>query len=208
MKQVIKIAVLALILAAGQAWADPDDGVNSFGVYFEPDCETNCADVLVAVPFHLYFMLANNSQDSIGGFQFRFYFDPVIVPGPFVLAVVLPPNAWNSGNNSNFIVDLGVPSPTSNCMVLVDLQLMVLAPVASGTCIMLCPSTPSSLPGVPAFNDGEDVSLILPMTYSTYNPEGGWDVDASGCICAATFGCPAPVPVESRVLGDVKALFR
>ncbi len=209
MKSIFLCLMVVSLLACGGAFAVTDQGANSLGVYLAPDCETNCGDVVSGVPFSLYFMLANPTQDSMAGFEFSYYYDPEPASPPFVLDAELPPNALNIGDNSNFIVGLGTPLVLDgDCNLLVTLTVLATVVPEDGTCIMVGPASPSSISGAPVYDDGQDFSILVPMTFSTYDPDNGWDTDPDGFICAATFGCPGPVATEPQTFGNVKSLFK
>ncbi len=201
--------LLALSMIASSAFAIVDDGDSSLGIYFDNAGEINCFAPAAAVPFNVYFIMANPEVANMGGFEFGWRFSPEVVPAPFILGTTLPPQALNIGNNFNFIVGLGGGLITSEATVLVTLNMMVLAPVAGGTYMQVGPATPASIPGHAAFNDFNNPANIMPMNFATVD---GVDVvvDGNGWVVpgVAKMSCPGPVATESETWSGVKALFQ
>jgi hypothetical protein len=200
------IVLLALTCLTSSAFAINDTGTNSLGVYFDPDFNMNCIDYTPAVPFPVYFVMANCSEAVVGGYEFAWAMTPDPVGQYFVLATLLPPDALNIGDNFNLIVGIGVPLITEAATVLVEFSMMVLTPGVMAD-ITVGPSTPASIPGETAFVSGE--SILFPMNYSTFDGEfvtrdpQGWVRPGIG-----TIGCSAPIATEKESWGSVKALFK
>lgn len=207
MKKLILFLALTSLLIGSQASAILDDGPNSLGVYFDaPTFETNCVDFSPTVPFEMYFVLANCTEELIGGFEFSWAFDPDPAGLYFILNTTLPPNALNIGDNSNFIVGIGSPYPTSEATVLVWMQIMFVAPVVEAN-ITVGPSVPASIPGYTAFVSGN--SELFTMNFSTV--DGVYvEVDDQGWVRpgVARTPCPGPIAVEQAPWGTVKALYK
>lgn len=209
MKTRIVLFSLAVLFIGNMAFALVDTGPNSLGVYFDVDTfEQNCFDPPYLEPFTMYFVMANCTRSSIGGFEFSWAMDPD--PGGMVIIIgaLLPSLPLNIGDNNNFIVGLGSPLATGPATVLVELTLFNLLPDLAAH-VTLGPVTPASIPGRTAFVDGIDPSILLPMNYSTLDgvnvvlDEMGWVRPG-----VARFSCPAPVVVEQTPWGSVKALFK
>ena len=202
------IAILALTcLTTSMAFAINDDGVNSLGVYFDaPGFNSNCLDYTPSVPANMYFVLANCSEDIIGGFEFGWNFDPDPAGLYFILGTILPPNALNIGDDHNFIVGIGAPYPTDVATVLADMSLLFLAPGIAAD-LTVGPSVPASIPGEAAFVSGN--SELFPMNFSTFDGElvtrdsQGWVRPGVGAV-----PCPGPIAVEDQSWGNVKSLYR
>jgi hypothetical protein len=208
MKKLTMFLALGSLCFSNLAFGILDQGENSLGVYFDPGTfEMNCTDAPYAVPFSMYFVMANCTQSSIGGFEFAWAIDPEPSQPVIALAVVLPQFALNIGDNFNFIVGLGEPLVTGPATVLVEVQLLNLAQDLDSF-ITVGPVNPSSIPGQTAFVDGIDHDILLPMNYSTLDgvnvnlDENGWVRPGIGM-----FSCPGPVAVEPSPWGSVKALF-
>lgn len=206
MKKLLVFLALTSLFATS-AFAINDSGDNSLGVYFDvSEFNMNCVDFTAAVPFSMYFVMANCTEASIGGYEFAWAFDPEPVGQYFVLSTILPPNALNIGDANNLIVGIGTPIPTEAATVLVEFSIMILVPGVAAN-ITVGPSTPASIPLNTAFVSGE--SDLLPMNYSTYDGEfvildnQGWVRPGVG-----TVGCPAPIATEKESFGNVKSLFR
>lgn len=186
-------AILGLAVLTGSVLATPDDGIDSFGIYFAPDLETNCGDIPLFTPVRLYFMVANPSMPTIESFEFSWRFDPAPVPAP-VLSLMLPPSSVNIGDNYNLIVGIGaVGLPVTPATILATVDVVMLAPFAAHTEIIACNAS----------CDGVD------LTYSTYDPAHGHDIGPDGCIAVASVGCMgSPIATEAATFGSVKALYR
>ncbi len=208
MKKRIVLLSLAALFIGNTALAIVDTGENSLGVYFDAGTfEENCIDAPYLEFFSMFFVMANCTQPSIGGFEFAWAIDPDPAGQVLIVSAVLPLQALNIGDNFNFIVGLGTPLATGPATVLVELQLFSVIPDLMGH-ITLGPVTPSSIPGRTAFVDGIDYEILLPMNYSTLDgvivnlDNNGWVRPG-----VATFSCPGPVAIEQSSWGSVKALF-
>ncbi len=204
MKKLLVFLALTCLFAS-TASAINDSGANSLGVYFDPNFDTNCVEYISATPFTMYFVVANCTEEIIGGFEFAWAFDPEPVGQYFILGTVLPPNALNIGDSNNLIVGIGAPYPTDVGTVLVEFSLMILAPGILAD-ITIGPSTPASIPGNAAFVSGD--SELFAMNYSTV--DGTFvTIDNQGWVRpgVGTVGCPAPIAVEDASWGSVKALY-
>lgn len=207
MKKLLVLVALTSLMIGSQAFAILDDGDNSLGVYFDAGTfEVNCYDPIPNVPFTMYFVLANCTEDILGGFEFSWTFDPDPVGTYFTLNTLLPPNALNIGDSNNFIVGIGTPYPTSEATVLVEMSLLfVIAPLEAY--VTLGPSIPASIEGRAAFVSGE--SVLFPMNFSTVDgvnvivDEMGWVRPG-----VARIPCPGPIATEKAAWGSVKALFK
>ena len=207
MKKLLLLLALTSLMIGSQAFAILDDGQNSLGVYFDAGTfEVNCYDPIPNVPFSMFFVLANCTEDIIGGFEFAWEFDPDPAGTYFTLGTILPPNALNIGDNNNFIVGIGSPYETNEATVLVEMQILFVVPPAEAF-VTVGPSTPASIPGSAAFVSGE--SVLFSMRYSTVDgvnvivDEMGWVRPGLGRI-----PCPGPIATEKASWGNVKALYK
>jgi len=208
MKNAVLISTLCFLLLSSSVWAIIDDGVNSLGVYFDPPVyEQTCNNYASFVPSSMYFVLANCSEPTIGLFEFRWSFDPDPAGLYLILSTIFPPGAINFGSQFNFYVGLGTPMMTEEATILVEIQIMYLAPGLEAQ-IMAGPAMPPTVPGWPLFSDGENMELYA-MTYSTYDPVNGNDIDpVTEMISIGTLGCPGPVATNEQSFDSVKALYR
>lgn len=208
MKRILLFSLASLVLS-NMAFALSDTGANSLGVYFDPGSfDQNCIEAPFVEVFSMFFVIANCTQSTIGGFEFSWATEPDFTGQVIVLSPILPLQALNIGDNYNFIVGLGTPLATGPATVLVELQLLnIVTDLAAH--IRVGPTTPASIPGHTAFVDGIDNSILLPMTYSTLDgvdvtlDEFGWVSPGVG-----TFSCPGPVAIEPSSWGSVKTLYR
>ncbi len=209
MKTTIALLTLMFLLSSTTVLGIADDGINSLGVYFDDGVfEQGCTGYTQFDTFNMYFVLANCTQSTVGGFEFNWRFDPDPLGQYVVMTALLPPNALNIGNLNNFIVGLGTPYPTEEATILVIIQLMLLGPDLEMD-IMAGPATPASIPGWPAFVDGVDFNTLLPMTYSTLWDEGGQSLDPeTQMIAIGRIGCPGPVATNNKSFDSLKALYR
>jgi len=206
MKKLIVILALTC-LTTSMAYAINDSGDNSLGVYFDaPEFNVNCLDYQTSVPSNMYFVLANCTEELIGGFEFGWAFDPDPAGMYFILGTVLPPNALNIGDDQNFIVGIGSPYPSDVATVLVEMSLLFLAPGIIAD-ITVGPSEPASIDGEAAFVSGN--SELFAMNYSTFDGVFvtrdvlGWVRPGVGAI-----PCPGPIAVEDQSWGNVKAMYK
>ncbi len=209
MKKLITMFCLIFLMQSTTVLGIADDGVNSLGVYFDDGVfEQVCTDYSPFTTVNLYFVLANCSQSSIGGFEFNWRFEPDPVGQYAIQTVLLPANALNIGNLNNMIVGLGYPYPAGDAAILAIAQIMFFVEDLALD-IMAGPTTPASISGWPAFVDGEDFNILLPMTYSTLWPEGGQGLDPSSqMISIGRIGCPGPVATDNESWDSLKALYK
>ncbi|MCP4290804.1 MAG: hypothetical protein GY780_03095 [bacterium] len=208
MKKKLLNSTLCLLLISSSAWAINDDGVNSLGVYFDNGVfEESSHSLPASVPAYMYFVLANCSEPTIMGYEFRWSFDPDPTGLYFILNNVLPPNSINNGDWNNLMVEIGSPLVPGEAMILLQVQVMALIPGIS-TQIMAGPSIPSSGPGWPTF--ANENGQTFPMTYSTFSPGEGSDIDPlTEMISVGQVGQgPGPVATEFQTFNSLKALYR
>jgi hypothetical protein len=210
MKMLTLLITLAFLCSGSLAFGINDDGENSLGVYFDPGTfEQNCIDVPVGAPFSMYFVLANCTQPSIGGYEFAWDFDPDLGPDLFELAPILPPLAVRiPAGPREYIVGLGAPLVTGPATQLVEIPFLAFAPGIEAN-ITVGPVEIPSIPGQTAFVDGFDPAILIPMTYSTLGDPGVF-IDPEGFVRPGigTLSCPGPVAVEQSSWGSVKALYQ
>jgi len=206
MKNFIVLLALTSLFISNMAFAILDEGENSLGVYFDYDTfEQNCIDGILMIPTSMYFVMANCTQASIGGFEFAWEDDPTII---FVFGTIFTNGGTNFGDNYNFLVGFVTPLITGPASLLVEVSFLQVAPAAAN--ISVGPSTPSSFGGLFAgFADGADPNILIPMNYATVDginvviDDDGWVRPGVGSI-----GCVGPVPNEEMSWGGVKALYR
>lgn len=142
------VAVLLVSLMASVAFAGIDPGLDSFGVYFDANGDTNTKSAPIFTPFNVYLILMNPTGPTNG---FECTVTPTGAPyfilstnlGAGALDVDASPNGFAVGSASDYPV-------TNGAMVLCTWQFMVQAPNALefriGDATM--PSMPGDLPVV------------------------------------------------------------
>ena len=142
------VAVLLVSLMASVAFAGIDPGIDSFGVYFDTNGDTNTKSTPVFAPFNVYLILMNPSGPTNG---FECTVTPTGAPY-FILSTNLGAGALDvDGSPNGFAVGSASDYPSTNgAMVLCTWQFMVQAPTALefriGDATM--PSMPGDLPVV------------------------------------------------------------
>ena len=103
MKKLIVILALTCLVTSNMAFAISDTGENSLGVYFDFDTfELNCFDPSnIGEPFTMYFVMANCTQASVGGFEFGWEEDANISTA---LGAIFTNGGTNFGDNQNLLV--------------------------------------------------------------------------------------------------------
>jgi hypothetical protein len=174
---------------------------NSIGIFFsdmEFTAENTNFDPVVAVPFDAWIVLLNPTVDTVGAYEASFTVDPSL------LAVgVGGPNGWTNFGTPpfNHLVGYQVPVPAfGEDVVLGFFGFLYL--VGTPSEIYMGPSEPSSVGGAgPAITDGANPEILLVCNYTSGPDFGGLVATLYGT------GIDFPVPVESRSLSGVKALF-
>ncbi|MEN8007814.1 MAG: hypothetical protein ABFS42_12415 [Candidatus Krumholzibacteriota bacterium] len=201
----VAIAALGLTgLAHGQCNTDP----NEIGIFWDQDC-TTCTNCLYFTggPAYAYVILINCTQPAgISGFEFCLVnadgtaFLPT--PGNFISGYTYPPGAINAHTEPCFAVGLASPMPSSPCMTLITINLLIFG--VDPWCFGVMPSVPASIPGHMAYADGANPGLLLPM-YPNTGP-GATDY-AMACVNSPI--CDQhPVGVEESSWGSLKSLYR
>ena len=206
MKKLIVILALTCLVTSNMAFAISDTGENSLGVYFDAGTyEENCFDPNLGVPFSMYFVMANCTQASVGGFEFGWEEDANI--STVLGGAIFTNGGTNFGDNHNFLVGFNTPLITGPATLLVEISGLVLALGLSN--ISVGPSMPSSFGGSAGFSDGANPALLIPMNYATVD---GINVviDAAGWVRpgVGSLGCVGPVANEEKSWGGVKAIYR
>jgi hypothetical protein len=208
MKRVILVALASLFVASSAlAVVVPDDGTDSFGAYFE-DAEGNlvnstyftsgCAD--------MYLVLAGMSCPTIAAWEVALDFDQSlgVIDGSAIIGYGV-----NFATPPMFIVGLPTPLPPDedgNFLLAVSFFVLLVpdavVPIYGG------PTTPASIEGVPAYVNGEDLTVITPMVFSVdANGQGidedGWTIDSIACV-----NCEGGVATEGATWTSVKSLYR
>ncbi len=207
--------VCVLICHTTLAFAIADDSENSLGAYFDvPTC--NCVGpeggVPIGIPTEvtLYFVLANPTVASLGGFEFAwtFYGAPVTYD---ILETTLPPDSMNIGTSTSFVVGMAQPLLTSEATLLTALRLVITRSISDRTYISVGPSTPPSHPGYMSFVSYDDPATIRHMGchhISEFYPHldnDGWLRPGVGWL----HGCwPPPVSSEDVTWSRLKAVFQ
>jgi hypothetical protein len=195
------LATVVLLTAPAMAHAACDGVDNCLGIYFDQgEWTDDCLEPVPFLPVHIYFVLKNCTFDAIGGFEFAWRYAPEPAPLPIVLSAWLPgPEPWIF-DYDNIIYGSPQPIVTGGPTVLLDLTVLLLAPITAD--LQLGPSTPASLPGHGAINEWDNWANIVPLSFGGPVDVEGWTVDGVAQIgdCSTT--------VEAANWGTIKALFR
>lgn len=190
--------LLTLILGFGNAVAqlDPDD--DGIGVYFDPCACVNCVPMEPG-PQQGYVVITHPTaqQAGVGGWEAKIWLE-----GPGVItSTSLQGQAINFFNPPEYWVGIAVP--------LYNPFMYPAVVVATIDFMLLDDSQPlqwyidgvyrHSLPErVPAYLDGDDYNIIIPLQQPTGGPT----------IPVATINGECAVPTTEASWGDVKSLFR
>jgi hypothetical protein len=156
-----------------------------------------------------YWILANPTDDNLGGFEFGWAFSPAILPAPLILSTTLPPFSLNIGTDYNLMVGRGGGLVTTAATVLVSFNLKTLGPVDGPTYITAGPATPASIPGHAVAHTFDNMGEMYPIDFSTVDDltvivdNAGWELPG-----VAKMTCPLPMATETATWSGVKALFR
>jgi hypothetical protein len=192
----LMIASLTLLLAV-PALAQLD---NSIGIFFsESDLtmDNTNYDPTVGTPFDAWIALLETTVPTVGGYEVGITVDPNLLA-----TVVEGPSGWtNFGSNFNHLAGYGVPLPADGAdIILCHFVLIYLVDTPSD--IIMGPAEPSSVGGEgPAITDGENPDILVVCNYTSGPDFGGLVATLYG------MGIDFPVPVQSRSLSGVKALF-
>lgn len=176
------------------AFAGLDPGVDSFGVYFDTDGNTNCATASAFQPFAAYLILMNPAGPTNG------YECSVTMTGAthFIVSTTLhdcnidwypPPGDYVCASAADYLV------PPGGAVVLVTWQLMLAGP--GELLFRIGPASIPSLPGGRPVVTGNGVLRLCGVASGDVSlPVAG--INTANC----------PVGDEATSFGDVKSLFR
>ncbi len=209
MKRVILVALASLLVTSSAlAVVVPDTGTDSFGVYFDVEgVLVNSA--FLDTGFHdMFLVIAGLSAPSVAAWEVAL--DLNVPPTDAVIfSAGIVGDGVNFADLPQYIVGLGEPAlPDEDGNVLLAVSTLfivtpdVVIPIHGG------PIDNPSIPGVPAYANGENVSELIPMVFSTdmngqYLDDEGWTT-----IPIAVVNGEAPVATENATWSSVKGMYR
>ena len=206
MKRVILVALASLFVASSAlaVWV-PDDGTDSFGVYFvDGDGSLFNYTIFTSGLIDMYLVMAGTSAPTVAAWEVALDFDPS-------LALITDAGIVGGVNFATlpmYIVGLVVPAPPDEDgnFVLAVSTFFLMVPDAVVQ-IYAGPADPASIPGVPAYVNGEDLDII-PMVF--YMDAGGQGIDEDGWTIEpiAWVNMEIPDATEAGSWTSVKNLYR
>ena len=199
MKKIVTAAFLMiLVLAAGNALAqlDPDD--DGIGVYFDPCACVNCVPMEPGEQVGYVVITHPTAQEAgVGGWEAKIW-----VEGPGVITgMTFEGDAINFTTPPEYFVGIATPlyNPFMYPAVIVATIDFLLTDDQQPLQWYIDGIYRSSLEsGQPAYLDGDDYNIIIPLQ----QPTGGPDIPV------ATINGDCAVPAEAASWGDVKSLYR
>ena len=194
MKSALVTAFLVLCLT-GSAVADWPYNDNNIGMYFDEGATNYCCGTLGPL-LDAYLILTHATSATVGGWEITI----TSSGGGSIIGVFPRYDHVSAGTRLNeYVIGLGSPQPTvGGKLVLADVLFVIndaMTPTYGYVGSTYFHSPPDALP---AYIDGEDPSMIIPM----YPILGGFDDPViminNGCV----------VDTESSSFGTVKSLFR
>lgn len=191
------LAALLTLALAVPAFGLVDDGIDSFGIYFDETGDANSLDpVAPNSVIDAYFIIANPTAPTLRGWE-------VFVNWGGLLPLSVEYRGMNPldiyADMDKFIVGLAFPMGGGESYVLAKVTLLV--PDTAPTLIHAGPAEPASIEGVPVYADG--TLALIPMVFSTVEvDQAGWTVHGLAAVNAQ-----GPVATESQSWSNVKALF-
>ena len=205
MKKLVTLVALASLFAA-PALALPDEGPDSYGIYFMVDDNyvNQVMDIAPNTFVPTYVILAGITRPSVGGWEVAFAFEPLSAGA--VIGTTFQGDAQNFSTPPSFIVGLGTPLPTpaEGYLVLAEMNVLFFAGVMEW---YGGPTDPASIEGVPAYANGEDVADLVGCYFSTdadgqFLDDEGWTTHP-----VAAVNLDAPVATENASWSNVKNLY-
>ena len=207
MKKLVTLVALASLFALPVLASVPDEGPDSYGIYYE-NAEGNFVNQVNDVApnsFVLtYVILAGITRPSVGGWEVAFDFT---AGTGAVITTTYQGDAVNFGSVPQFIVGLGTPLPTpaEGYLVLAEMNVLFFLGVMDW---IAGPTTPASIPMMPAYVNGEDLTDLVPCFFSTdadgmYTDDDGWMT-----IPVASMNGEAPVATENASWSNLKSMYR
>ena len=207
MKKLVTLVALATLFALPALASVPDEGPDSFGIYFETAEGDFVNEVNGVEPnsFVLtYVIIAGITRPSVAGWEVGFDFTPGTGA---VITTTFQGDAVNFAQVPQFIVGLGTPLPTpaEGYLVLAEMNVLFFAGVMEW---YGGPTDPASIPLVPAYVNGEDLLYLVPCFFSTdadgqYTGDDGWMP-----IPLAVMNGEAPVATENASWSNLKSMYR
>jgi len=194
MKKWVVFLAMSSLLVGANAMAQIDTGENGIGMYFDEGATINCDNPGAVGALDLYLCLTNiTSPDGISGWECRIE----ITQGVYILETVLMGYLpINFGSAPDYIVGLGEPLPWAPSMVVGVFTFGVFMPDPIE--IFIKPVVNPSIPGVPAYADGANSDILIPLVQSTGGPD----------IPVGVINGDCPVANEDATWGSVKSLYR
>jgi hypothetical protein len=205
MRRLIVIVAVACLTFGTAVALDPDP--DSFCLYFDdgPCYEENSIEGPPGA-FSAHMVIANPTAPSAGGLEILFLLDPpgagTITGTTFVVSAVDVDDS-----PEGVVAAFAQPVLPNSCgsIYIGDLNLSALM---SPTAILACPNEPASIPGFPAYLNGEDPTQAVPVHFCT--DEDGLFTDENGCIVIpiAVINGEAPLDGDGASWTIVKGLYR
>jgi len=182
--------VKALLLGTAAFVASPSllPAGDEVGVFFDSEAEENCIEAQQSAVLNAYLLLVEPSA-SVAGWECSLEVENI-----FLLDMILSGEATNFGSGDDYVVGLTYPLPASRAVQLARMSVMVTGSDPAGFFIL--PTTFPSLDGTPAYADGSDPDILLPMTPNTIGSNS----------LVAGINWPNCLPDEAT-WGRVKAMF-
>lgn len=150
------VTILAVCMTSTSI-TSADDQV---GIYFDQGAEENCIQANQTLTLDAYLLLLEPTSAGVYGWECA-----LEINNAFLLEINFAGQAVNAGSGSNYIVGLMSPLPSSSTVQLARLSVMVVADNQAG--FHIYPVSTPAIPGTPAYADGSDPSILLPMAPKT-----------------------------------------
>ena len=208
MRRVMLFALASLFVASSAlAVVVPDDGTDSFGVYFE-DAEGNLVNstYFTSGNTDMFLVMAGMSAPTIAAWEVALGFDPSL---GMITGLAITGDGVNVVTPPIFIIGLGTPLPPDEDgnFLLATALFYLLVPDAVIP-IYAGPTEPASIPGVPAYVNGENLQEIIPMVFSVDMDGQGIDEDGWTIDPIAGINTEGGVATEDATWTSVKSMYR
>lgn len=208
MKRALLVALASLFVVSNAlAVVLPDDGTDSFGVYFEnEDGDMVNSKFFSSGLTDMYLAIAGVSAPTVAAWEVALDFDSAL---GLMTGAGIVGDGVNFATLPMFIVGLGTPLPPDadgNFVLAVPTFFLM---VPDGVVDFFAgPADPASIPGVPAYVNGDDLTEIIPMSFSVdadgmYTDDAGWLT-----IPIASINAESSVATENATWGSVKSMYR
>jgi hypothetical protein len=185
----VRLGAVVTVLLVGLVAVPHTSADDQVGIFFDQAAEENCIQATQTLTLDAYLLLLEPTSASVYGWECALEID-----NAFMLEINFAGQAVNGGTGSNYIVGLINPLPASRAVQLARLSIMVMADSRAGFHIF--PTSTPSLPGTPAYADGSDPSILVPMTPKTIGADA----------LVAGINLPNCIP-EETTWGRVKVIY-